>query len=69
MIATPIPARHPRAFVIHRGSAGDLVAFTSRVLLRCAVIIAPFLIAVVAFLAADTRFETIAVSSSGRSSR
>lgn len=62
MIATPIPARRPRTLVFHRGPVGDVVAFTGRVLLRCAVIIAPFLISVVAFLAANTRFETIAVA-------
>jgi hypothetical protein len=62
MIATPIPARRSRTLVFHRGSVGDVVAFTGRVLLRCAVIIAPFLISVAAFLAADTRFETVAVA-------
>lgn len=54
--------RRPRTLVFHRGSIGDLVTFTGRVLLRCAVIIVPFLIAVVAFLAADDSFQTAVIA-------
>lgn len=51
-----------RPLVFHRGSAADLVAFTGRVLLRAATIIAPFLIAVAAFNAADSHFEEVVIA-------